>query len=85
MSRILLNAIRTVVDVSANDEGHCTWCGVAAESRVIFELSDLTHASPGAVSRCTLVHCAETTVPWLALFESWSAMAKQRWVINTLR
>ena len=57
---------------------------IVADSHVIFELTDLSSASPSAVARCALVHCPDDVISWMAIFESWSSMAKQRWVINTL-
>ncbi|KAK2191141.1 hypothetical protein NP493_59g03010 [Ridgeia piscesae] len=52
---------------------------------VIFELLDLTNASPSTITQCALVHCHPGSLSWKSLVESWMHMAKQRWVMTTAR
>ena len=52
-------------------------------TRVLFEVTDLSSASPSVVAQCPLVCVDAATVGWRSIWETWGTMAKQRWVINT--
>ena len=52
---------------------------------LIFETGSLSNASPSAVSRCTVVHCGETTMNWSALYHTWKQTAKARWLLTAGR
>ncbi|XP_064648692.1 dynein axonemal heavy chain 6-like isoform X2 [Lineus longissimus] len=50
---------------------------------LLFEMNDLTNASPAMLTRCALVNLGDTNVHWKSLVESWGVGAKQKWLINT--
>jgi len=41
--------------------------------RMMFEVDDLSQASPATVSRCGMVYFDPTCLPWMALIESWES------------
>ncbi|XP_048242736.1 dynein heavy chain domain-containing protein 1-like [Haliotis rufescens] len=49
----------------------------------IFESPSLVEASPGAIARCTVVHCAPVTVSWEGLIHQWKQTAKTKWVLTS--
>ena len=55
------------------------------ETTLIFEMTDLSNASPSMLTRSALVHLGCETVQWKSLITSWCNNAKQVWVITTSR
>ena len=49
---------------------------------MLFEVTDLSSASPSVIAQCPLVCVDMSTVGWRSIWENWGVMAKQRWVIN---
>ncbi|KAK6166840.1 hypothetical protein SNE40_023452 [Patella caerulea] len=49
----------------------------------IFETTSLEDASPSSISRCSVIHCSQSTVHWKSLFYHWKQTAQHRWVITS--
>ena len=55
----------------------CLSCGerirLRPEMRMIFEVDDLSQASPATVSRCGMVYASQATLSWKPIVYSWIA------------
>lgn len=53
----------------------CLSCGerirLRPEMRMVFEVDDLSQASPATVSRCGMVYASPSTLSWKPIVHSW--------------
>jgi len=55
--------------------------------KMMFEVEDLSQASPATVSRCGMVYFDPTSLPWTSLIDSWSQINQEKYpiVVSTIR
>ncbi len=55
------------------------------EMRMMFEVDDLSQASPATVSRCGMVYASQGTLNWLPIVKSWLHSLSEDFLVQKLK